>query len=77
MNEIQTLFGTASPEEMDNLDGGAKNYSGYPLPCMISCIDAKVEEVARALGLLDIGLERGCYRSERRSENQSSAWQAA
>ncbi len=40
-------------------------------------IDAKVEEVARALGLLDIGLERDVTDLRWWSENQGSAWQAA
>ena len=52
-------YGDATPEEMERADGGTGNYSGYCLTMHdFYMIDAKVEEVARALGLLDIGLDR-------------------
>ena len=39
-------------------------------------IDSKVEEVARALGLLDLGLDRDVTDFKRRSANQSSSCQS-
>ncbi len=39
-------------------------------------IDAKVEEVARALGLLDLGLDRDVTDLERRTENESPSGKA-
>ena len=40
-------------------------------------IDAKVEEVARALGLLDIGLDTDVTDLKRRTKNPDPAWQTA
>lgn len=58
MNEICDSLGTASPEEMDTLMEELGTIQDTLTMHDFYVIDAKVEEVARALGLLDIGLER-------------------
>ena len=61
MNEICDKMGDATPEEleqyMEDLGGQfAINLTMHDF----YMIDAKVEEVARALGLMEIGLDRDC-----------------
>mgnify|MGYP000751222741 CR=1 FL=1 len=58
MNEICDSLGTASPEEMDTLMEELGTIQDTLTMHDFYVIDAKVEEVAKALGLLDIGLER-------------------
>ena len=58
MNGICDSLGTASPEEMDSLMAELGTIQDTLTMHDFYVIDAKVEEVARALGLLDIGLER-------------------
>ena len=58
MSEICDSLGTASPEEMDTLMEELGTIQDTLTMHDFYVIDAKVEEVARALGLLDIGLER-------------------
>ena len=58
MNSICDSLGTASPEEMDALMEELGTIQDTLTMHDFYVIDAKVEEVARALGLLDIGLER-------------------
>ena len=58
MNGICDSLGTASPEEMDTLMEELGTIQDTLTMHDFYVIDAKVEEVARALGLLDIGLER-------------------
>ena len=58
MNGICDSLGTASPEEMDTLMDELGTIQDTLTMHDFYVIDAKVEEVARALGLLDIGLER-------------------
>ena len=58
MNGICDFLGTASPEEMDTLMEELGTIQDTLTMHDFYVIDAKVEEVARALGLLDIGLER-------------------
>ena len=58
MNEICDSLGTASPEEMDVLMEELGTIQDTLTMHDFYVIDAKVEEVARALGLLDIGLDR-------------------
>ena len=58
MNQICDSLGTASPEEMDVLMEELGTIQDTLTMHDFYVIDAKVEEVARALGLLDIGLER-------------------
>ena len=58
MNQICDSLGTASPEEMDVLMEELGTIQDTLTMHDFYVIDAKVEEVARALGLLDIRLER-------------------
>ena len=58
MNEICDLLGTADEEEMNLLMEELGTIQDTLTMHDFYVIDAKVEEVARALGLLDIGLER-------------------
>jgi len=59
MNEIYAGLGDASPEENGQADGGSGNYFRNLLTMHdFYMIDAKVEEVARALGLSELGLDK-------------------
>ena len=58
MNIICDSLGEASPEEMDALMEELGTIQDSLTMHDFYIIDAKVEEVARALGLLDIGLDR-------------------
>ena len=58
MNRLFEQMGEASPEEMERLLEETGTYQDLLEQHDFYIIDAKVEEVARALGLLDIGLER-------------------
>lgn len=58
MNEICDSLGTASPEEMDSLMEELGTIQDTLTMHDFYVIDSKVEEVARALGLLDLGLDR-------------------
>ena len=57
MNEVYGLMGEASPEEMDALMEESGTLQDLLDAHDFYMIDSKVEEVARALGLLDLGLE--------------------
>ncbi|MEG0291641.1 MAG: ABC-F family ATP-binding cassette domain-containing protein [Anaerovoracaceae bacterium] len=57
MNKICDELGTADPEIMDSLMEELGEIQDLLTAHDFYIIDAKVEEVARALGLLDIGLE--------------------
>ena len=58
MNEICDALGSASPDEMDRMMEELGTIQDTLTLHGFYVIDAKVEEVARALGLLDIGLEK-------------------
>ena len=58
MNEICDLLGTADEEEMNRLMDELGTIQDELTLHDFYTIDAKVEEVARALGLLDLGLDR-------------------
>ena len=58
MNEICDKLGTADPDEMDSLMEELGTIQDELTLHDFYAIDAKVEEVARALGLLDLGLDR-------------------
>lgn len=58
MNCMFEQMGDATPEEMERLLEETGTYQDLLEQHDFYIIDAKVEEVARALGLLDIGLER-------------------
>ena len=58
MNEICDALGSASPDEMDRMMEELGTIQDTLTLHDFYVIDAKVEEVARALGLLDIGLEK-------------------
>ena len=58
MNEVYGLMGEASPEEMDALMEESGTLQDLLDAHDFYMIDSKVEEVARALGLLDLGLDR-------------------
>ncbi|MBQ0043129.1 MAG: ABC-F family ATP-binding cassette domain-containing protein, partial [Lachnospiraceae bacterium] len=58
MNEIYESLGDVSPEEMDAKMEEAGTLSDLLTMHDFYMIDAKVEEVARALGILDLGLGR-------------------
>lgn len=57
MNNIYAKLGDVSPEEMDALMEEAGTIQDILSAHDFYVIDAKVEEVARALGLLDLGLD--------------------
>ena len=57
MNEVYRLMGEASPEEMDALMEESGTLQDLLDAHDFYMIDSKVEEVARALGLLDLGLD--------------------
>ena len=57
MNEVYGLMGEASPEEMDALMEESGTLQDLLDAHDFYMIDSKVEEVARALGLLDRGLD--------------------
>ncbi|MBR4875758.1 MAG: ABC-F family ATP-binding cassette domain-containing protein, partial [Clostridia bacterium] len=57
MNEICDKLGDASPEEMDALMDELSEIQGMLDAHDFYMIDARVEEVARALGLLALGLD--------------------
>ena len=57
MNEVYGLMGEASPEEMDALMEESGTLQDLLDSHDFYMIDSKVEEVARALGLLDLGLD--------------------
>jgi ATPase subunit of ABC transporter with duplicated ATPase domains len=58
MNEIYAKLGDVEPEAMDKLMAEAGTLQDLLTMHDFYMIDAKVEEVARALGLLDLGLEK-------------------
>ena len=58
MNEIYGSLGDADPDKMDELMEEAGTLSDLLTMHDFYMIDAKVEEVARALGILDLGLDR-------------------
>lgn len=58
MNEICDHLGTAGEEEMETLMDELGEIQDMLTAHDFYIIDAKVEEVARALGLMDIGLDR-------------------
>ena len=58
MNEICDRMGEASPEEMDTYMEELGTIQDLLTMHDFYMIDAKVEEVARALGLLDLGLDK-------------------
>ena len=58
MNEICDLLGSAGEDEMDALMEELGTIQDELTLHDFYVIDAKVEEVARALGLLDLGLDR-------------------
>ena len=58
MNEIYAGLGDASPEEMDKLMAEAGTIQDLLTMHDFYMIDAKVEEVARALGLTELGLDK-------------------
>ena len=58
MNQICDSLGDADPEEMEALMEELGTIQDTLTLQDFYIIDSKVEEVARALGLLDIGLER-------------------
>ena len=58
MNQMFEQMAEATPEEMEELLSETGTYQEMLEQHDFYMIDAKVEEVARALGLLDIGLDR-------------------
>ncbi len=58
MNEICDSLGTADPDEMEEMMEELGTIQDMLTMHDFYIIDAKVEEVAKALGLLDIGLEQ-------------------
>ena len=62
MNEICDLLGSAGEDEMDALMEELGTIQDELTLHDFYVIDAKVEEVARALGLLDLGLDRDVHR---------------
>ena len=58
MNRMFEQMGEASPEEMERLLEETGTYQEMLEQHDFYMIDAKVEEIARALGLVEIGLER-------------------
>ena len=58
MNQIYEKLGEASPDEMDAMMAEAGTIQDLLTMHDFYMIDAKVEEVARALGILDLGLDK-------------------
>ncbi|MDO5402596.1 MAG: ABC-F family ATP-binding cassette domain-containing protein [Eubacteriales bacterium] len=58
MNDIYGRLAEAEPDEMDKLMSEAGTIQDLLTMHDFYMIDAKIEEVARALGLIDLGLER-------------------
>ena len=58
MNDIYANLGDVSPEEMDSLMEEAGTIQDMLSAHDFYIIDTKIEEVARALGILDFGLDR-------------------
>ena len=58
MNEIYESLGDVDPDKMDELMEEAGTLSDLLTMHDFYMIDAKIEEVSRALGLLDLGLDR-------------------
>ncbi len=58
MNSIYESLGEADPEKMDELMEEAGTISDLLTMHDFYMIDSKVEEVARALGIIDLGLDR-------------------
>lgn len=58
MNDIYAKLGEAEPDEMDKLMAEAGTIQDLLTMHDFYMIDSKVEEVARALGLLDLGLDK-------------------
>ncbi len=58
MNEIYEKLGEAEPDEMDAMMAEAGTIQDLLTMHDFYMIDSKVEEVARALGLLDLGLDK-------------------
>ena len=58
MNDIYANLGDASPEEMDAMMEEAGTIQDMLSAHDFYIIDTKIEEVARALGILDFGLDR-------------------
>ena len=77
MNEICDQLGTADEETMTVLMDELGTIQDMLTMHDFYVIDAKVEEIARAFGLLEIRTGQGRHRSERRSENACAAWKAA
>ena len=71
MNEICDLLGTADEEEMNRLMDELGTIQDELTLHDFYTIDAKVEEVARALGLLDLGLDRDVTDLSGGTENES------
>ena len=63
MNEICDLLTTADESAMDELMEELGTIQELLMAHDFYTIDAKVEEVANALGLGDIGLGQGCDRA--------------
>ena len=72
MNDIYARLGDVDEDEMNKLMEEAGTIQDMLTMHDFYMIDAKVEEVARALGLLDLGLDKDVTRFKRWSENQSA-----
>ena len=70
MNEICDMLGTADEEEMNALMEELGTIQDELTLHDFYTIDAKVEEVARALGLLDLGLDRESSGIRSKIQNQ-------
>ena len=77
MNQICDSLGDADPEEMEALMEELGTIQDTLTLQDFYIIDSKVEEVARALGLLDIGLERDVTDLSGRTAHKSTPCQAA
>ena len=72
MNDIYARLGDVDEDEMNKLMEEAGTIQDMLTMHDFYMIDAKVEEVARALGLLDLGLDKDVTGFKRWSENQSA-----
>ena len=77
MNEICDHLGEASEDEMNVMMEELGTIQDLLMNHDFYSIDAKVEEVGRALGLTDIGLGPRCNGFERRTENEGTAREIA
>ena len=77
MNQICDQMGEASEEEMNSMMEELGTIQDLLMAHDFYIIDSKVEEIGRALGLDEIGLDKDVDRAFRRPEDQGAPGKAA